>query len=380
MKNKLLSLFRGLLSPSLRYELRELYIWLGELLRKICFWNWAIARFPTSVNELHEIVYIGRKSQQDLVRALLNVDRNATSNPVNKYGAERRVVISELPFPGALKVPSYLGSRVSLGRPLEEIMVNFHSQLRRELKKTRPRYQLRQVTADAEIERVDRDMLKPYAIARHGIGAAQIALSEVKREAQQFGRLDLLLLDGEEVGCQLGHVTIRAGKSHWSANRFGYPEAIFSDPKRLRDTNSMNNHFAMECAIEKAYDYYDIGGALGKPGDGLLEWKRRRGGELYLMGKGGCFYVKLPKADTAWFLWDAPLFAVENHQLSLHLGLPHSVTVDEVAARYREMGFAGLFKVYLHCAIPPAEELLETLRSYYAAQKSPPAIEVVASV
>ena len=43
------------------------------------------------------------------------------------------------------------------------------------------------------------------------------------------------------------------------------------------------------------------------------------------------------------------------------------------------MGFAGLFKVYLHCAKQPGERLLETLRGYYAHQKSPPIVETIPS-
>jgi hypothetical protein len=197
--------------------------------------------------------------------------------------------------------------------------------------------------------------------------------------AQKYGRLDLLLLGDKEVGCQLGHVITRAGKRYWSTNRCGYLEEVFSEPKRLRETNSMNIHLALEWAIENGFDYYDIGVALGRPGDGLLEWKRRLGGELDTMDHSVYFHIRLPKVGAAQFLWDAPLFAVERHKLTLHLGLPDGRNDEEVTSRYREMGFGGLFKVYLHCTRAPSDRLLETLRSYYAHQKSPPILESIRS-
>ena len=82
---------------------------------------------------------------------------------------------------------------------------------------------------------------------------------------------------------------------------------------------------------------------------------------------------------AAQFLWDSPLFAIERRKLTLHLGLPDGLSDDEISKRYREMGFAGLFKVYLHCAKRPGERLLETLRGYYAHQKSPPIVETIPS-
>ena len=370
---------RDLVSPSLRYEARETAAWLREQLSKACLWNWEVVRIIQQGERSYGIIYIGRKGQQNLAKALLNTEQSVVSSTQGS-GSDNRVIVSEMPIPGAMCVPAYLSSIVPLGRPVEEITSNYHSQLRRELKKNRTRYRLQQVLDSAEIERVDRDMLRPYAIARHDAGAAQLGLDEVKKMAQKYGRLDLLLLDDEVVGCQLGHVITRAGKRYWSSNRFGYPEAVFSDPKRLRETNSMNLHIALEWALENGYDYYDIGVALGRPGDGLLEWKRRRGGELDTMGNRGCFYISPPKAGAAQFFWDAPLFAVEQHKLTLHLGLPDGLIDEEVASRYREMGFGGLSKIYLHCVKPPGEQLVETLRSYYVHQKPPPVVEIITAV
>ncbi len=379
MKKHNLTLIREWVSPSLRYEIRRIANWLREQLSRAYFWNWEIARFPLHAGSPFEIIYIGRKAQRDFAMSLLNVTRDVDINFTEGCAADRRVIVSEMPFPGTLCIPSLLSSIVPLGRPIEEITSNFHSQLRRELPKKRKSYRMQQVLDNAEIERADREMLRPYANARHGDGAAQIELDEVKRMAQIYGRLDLLLLGDEVVGCQQGHVITRAGKRYWSTNRCGYPEAVFSDPKRLRDSNSINIYLAMEWAIDNGFDYYDIGGSLGRPGDGLLEWKRRRGGELDTMGNSVYFHIRLPKVGAAQFLWDAPLFAVEHHKLTLHLGFPDGSSDEEFTNRYREMGFGGLFKVYLHCAKPPGEHILETLRSFYAHHKLPPNVEIIPS-
>jgi hypothetical protein len=379
MKEHILNLTRDLVSPSVRYEVRKITNWLKEQLSRACLWNWEIARLTRHGDSPYGITFIGRKTQRALVKSLLAVNREIDISPSREYESDRSVFVSEMPFPGAMCVPSYLGSIVPLARSIEEITANYHSQLRRELKKHRPRYRLQQVLDSAEIERVDREMLRPYATARHGIGAAHIGLNEVKRMAQDYGRLDLLLMNEVEVGCQLGHTITRAGKRYWSTNRCGYPAPVYSDPKRLRETNAMNIHLALEWAIQNDFDYYDLGVALGRPGDGLLEWKRRLGGELDTMDHRVYFHVRLPKVGAAKFLWDAPLFAVEGRKLTLHLGLPDEPNDEEVANRYREMGYRGLFKVHLHCAKPPGDHLFETLRSYYAHQKSPPIVEIISS-
>lgn len=379
MKKFNLTLFRDWVSPSLRYEIRRIANWLQEQYSRAHFWNWEIAKYPLHADSPFEITYIGRKEQRDFALSLLNASRNADINLTKNRGEEWEVIVSELPFPGTLCVPSLLSSVVPLGRSIEDITANFHSQLRRELPKKRKSYRMQQVLDSAEIERIDREMLRAYANARHGEGADQVELEEVKRMAQIYGRLDLLLLGDEVVGCQQGHVITRAGKRYWSTNRCGYPEAVYSDPKRLRDSNSINIYLAMEWAIDNGFDYYDIGGSLGRPGDGLLEWKRRRGGELDTLGNSLYFHLRLPRVGAAQFLWDAPIFAVEQNKLTLHLGLPSGPGEEEIANRYREMGFGGLYKVYLHAVTPPGEHIIEMLRGLYVHQKSPPVVEIVSS-
>lgn len=375
----MVTVIRNMVSPSMRYEFRKFTASFQEQLSRALFWNWEIVRFTLPKDSRYEIIYIGRRTRRDLAISLLNADRDISIIPRERAESDRRVVVSEMPFPGSLNVPPYLDSIVPLSDPVEEIASNFHSQLRRDLKKNRTRYRLQQVLDSADIEHVNNTMLRPYASARYGCGAAQIEIEVVKRLAQTSGRLDLLLFGDEVVGCQLGCMSTRAKKRYWSVVRCGYPEAVFSDPRQLRDTNSINIHLGLEWASNNGFDYYDMGMALGRPGDGLLEWKRRRGGELDKMANPGYLYIQLPKAGVAGFLWAAPLFAVEHHKLTLHLGLPDGTSDDEIMDRYREMGFGGLFKIYLHCARPPNERLIESLRGLYTHQKSPPVMEIILS-
>jgi hypothetical protein len=284
-----------------------------------------------------------------------------------------------MPTAGALYVPQYLSAVVPLSKSIDEITARYNTELRRNLRKNRLRYRMKQALNDDEIESADREMLRPYAKARHGMAASQIEAHEVQRVAKVAGRLDLVLLEDEIVACHLGCVVTRAGKRYWSTVRFGYPDAVFSDTKKLREVNSITTFMALEWAIENGFDYYDIGTCLARPDDGLLEWKRRRGGDVDTLGNYGYLFVRLPKVGAAQFLWETPLFAVEGKQLTLHLGLPDGPSDEEVANRYREMGFGGLFKIYLHCSRTPGETLLGTLRSRYAHLKSPPVLESIVS-
>lgn len=379
MKQNIVTAIRDMVSPSVRYEVRKLIALFQERLGRALLWHWEVARIRQSENDQYEIVYLGRRTRRNLAIALLNADRDINISTKRKSESNGKIIVSEMPFPGALCVPPYLNSIVPLTKPVEDITSHFHGPLRRYLKNYRTHYRLQQVVDSADIERVDNEMLRPYANARHGYGAAQVGLDDIKRLAQNSGRLDLLLLGDEIVGCQLGCRFTRAGKRYWSVIRCGYPEAVFSDLKRLKDTNSMNIHLGLEWAINNGFDYYDMGMALGRPGDGLLEWKRRRGGELDTMANPGHIYIQLPRVGVAGFLWNAPLFAVEHHKLTLHLGLPDERNDNEIMDRYREMGFGGLSKVYLHCAKLPNDRLVDFFRGLYRHQQSPPVMEIIPS-
>lgn len=379
MKELIATWIRRLVSPSLRFELRKAISWLRDIAGRACFWRWEIARFKLREDSAFNVLYVGRKAQREFVKVLLGAPSPEAESELKAGKSGQTVLVSEMPTPGALRVPQYLSAVVPLSRSIDEITARYNTELRRNLRKNRLRYRMKQALNDDEIETADQQMLQPYAKARHGSAASQIETHEVRRVAKNAGRLDLVLLEDEVVACHLGCVITRAGKRYWSTIRFGYPEPVYSDAKKLREVNSITTFMALEWALENGFDFYDIGVCLARPDDGLLEWKRRRGGDVDTLGNSGYMFVRLPKEGAAQFLWETPLFAVEGKGLTLHLGLPDGPSDEEVASRYREMGFGGLHTVYLHCARQPDESLLDTLRARYNHLKTPPIMEVVVS-
>ncbi|PYB80920.1 hypothetical protein DMX11_02390 [Pseudomonas sp. LB-090624] len=381
MKATLTAAARKFISPSMRYEIRQLASKGREVMARACFWRWEVARFRLQQESPYEIVYIGRKQQREMAKLLIGGKGQGSASIVDSASstapADHRVLISEMPTTGALSVPHYLSAVVPLGRSLEDITARYDSELRRSIRKNRPLYQMRQALSDEEIAMADRALLRPYASARQGIHAAQFPTEEVFRIARQVGRLDLITVDGEVIGCHLGCEVVRAGKRYWSTLRFGYCEAVFSDAKKLREVNSITTYMALEWALQQGFDYYDIGLCLARPDDGLLKWKRRRGGDIDSLGNHAYLFVRLPKTGTAKFLWDTPMFAVEGDKLTLHLGLPEGPSDEEVASRYHEMVFGGLHKIYLYGGNGAGEPFVENLRSRYASLQSPPTMQRV---
>lgn len=372
---------RKLITPSMRFEIRKFLTWAQDIMGRACLWRWEITSFRLQTSNDYEVLYVGRKSRKEMAKLLIGgkpeVDTKPDDSTQQRGAAPHRVLISEMPSAGALYVPHYLSAIIPLGRPLEEIIARYDGELRRNIRKCRPLYRMQQVLTDEEIGKADREMLQPYAQARHGLHAQQFDSRDVLRIAKTVGRLDLVMKGDEVVACHFGCVITRAGKRYWSTLRFGYPEAVFNDPKRLREVNSITTFMALEWAIEQGFDYYDIGQCLARPDDGLLKWKRRRGGDVDTLGNQAFMFVRLPKTGIAKFLWEFPLFAVEGSRLTLHLGLPDGPSDEEIVDRYREMVFGGLFKIYIYCAKAPGELLLENLRDRYAHFQSPPILEKV---
>jgi hypothetical protein len=287
------------------------------------------------------------------------------------------ILVSELPLPGALRVPKYVDMVVRLGRPLEDIVEHYSKSLRRRLLRELAHVELRPVTDNEEIERIYREMLVPYARARHGDHAHNFPIEFVRRIALARGRLDLVLLHGEEVACKLAYGMVRSGRRYWVALRVGYPETVFADQDRLAETNSIASFAGLVQAHENGFDFYGLGQCLPRFDDGSLQWKRRRGGSLEASRSCEFYFLKIPRESRARFLWNSPLFSLEKEGLALRLGVPDGPSDGEVAARYREAGFGGLTKVYLHCTRPPSAVLLQELRSRYARFASPPELVVL---
>lgn len=381
MKATLTAVARKLISPSIRYEMRQLASKGLEVMARACFWRWEVARFRLQQESPYEILYIGRKQQREMAKLLIAGKGQGNAAVIDSASAtiapNHVVVVSEMPTSGALSVPHYLSAVVPLGRSLEDITARYDSELRRSIRKNRPLYQMRQALSDDEIAMADRDLLRPYASARQGIHAAQFPTEEVFRIARGVGQLDLITLGDEVIGCHLGCEVVRAGKRYWSTLRFGYCEAVFTDARKLREVNSITTFMALEWALMQGFDYYDIGLCLARPDDGLLKWKRRRGGDIDSLGNHACLFVRLPRTGTAKFLWDTPMFALEGDKLTLHLGLPEGPSDEEVASRYQEMVFGGLHKIYFYGGNGAGEPFVESLRRRYANLQSPPTMERV---
>lgn len=383
MNNNKAPKLRKFIPPSIRSKLRDVDAWRREFFEKFCLWRWEIVSFVQSSKNPHNVIYVGRKELREMAKLFMQISEDAVALPNRVDISNLTAVISEAPFPGALRVPFSFHVIIPLGRPIDEIAAEFDDKLRRVLRNQIGGYRTQQALYEAEIEKADQDLLQPYAKARHGKSALQLSSTDIQRIAQESGRLDLVMLGDEVVGCILGSEARLAGKRYWSLIRCGYPDSVFSDAKRLREVNVINFYLALEWAVKNNFEYYDMGTCLAIPEDGLLQWKKRWGGLVQPANNYSYFYVRLPKFGAAQFLWSAPLFSIEKRKLILHLGLPEGKSDEDFSLRYREMhrgmGIAGLHKIYLHCTKLPSESLLEALRSHYSHQSSPPIVENIMS-
>jgi hypothetical protein len=372
MLNQIASLLKSCVPASTKFEIRQKKSQFKHFFAALRFWKWETHQFVTGETHLTSVTYKGRPENKALLMALLGANVEISSQT---SASEHQVYVTEHPMRDAICVPFALITIVKLGRPIEDIVASYSKSLRRSISAERPNYRFQAINSVDKIEAIENAMLKPYATARHDIGAAQLESGVVQKFAQKaHGRLDLLLLGDEEVGCHLGNPYTRKGKRYWHVNRLGYPQSVFSDYKRWGEVNSINLHLALEAAIENGYDYCDYGVSLAKPGHGLIEWKRRRRGFLATHDNFNYFYLKLPKTGAAQFLWDSPVFGVEAGKPTLHLGVPEDKTEEEMLERYHEMGSAGLYEVYLDCVKPPSRQFVESVRALYADQEPQPLV------
>ena len=370
--NRLITAFKNCVLSSYRFEIRQKKGQFKHFLASLNCFKWQHFSFPLSETNSTTVHYKGRPENKAMLIALLGAD-SAISYPSIPSGD--KVYVTEHPMRDAICIPFTLITIVKLGRSIEDIVSTYSKSLRRSINSERPNYCYQAIDSVDKVDAIENTMLKPYATARHDVGAAQLEPGVVQKFAQKVhGRLDLLLQGDEEVGCHLGNPYTRKGKRYWHVNRLGYPSSVFLDYKRWGEVNSINLHLALEAAIENGFDYCDYGVSLAKPGHGLIEWKRRRRGFLATHDNFNYFYMKLPKTGGAQFLWDAPVFGVEGGKPTLHLGIPEGKTEEEMLARYHEMGYGGLYKVYLDCVTPPSAQFVESMRALYADQDTQPLI------
>lgn len=366
---------RNTVPQPVRFELRQTVVRSRMMASAFRFWEWELVGLKSKVGAPYGLAYLGSSRCRGVAQDILGT-REAT--PVRFHLRSPDLALaSEIPWRGALKVPRSVHMIVALDRSIDEILAGYDRSLRRKLRKHQPEYTRRQISSDSEIDRLCRDMLFPYAAARHGDRAFHYSSDQIRRMAKEYGRLDLTCRGDAEIGCRLGCGHTFHGKRYWIERWFGYPESIYSDPVALREANAMNSFVSIVWAKEHGYDYYDMGACYPHPEDGNLQWKRRRGGAVDLLENFGFCYVRPPRRNRARFFWDVPIFAVEGGALTLHLGLPTDIALDEARDRFRELRFAGLARTYLHCDAPPDDATLEALRGPMAGRDESTPLEVV---
>jgi hypothetical protein len=331
-------------APSFLSDVKSAVVSGKRLLRKSKPWTWARLEI-TPEGAKYKILYLGTEERQD--RALTSLRRKAV-DPILDRGV---ITISEFPLRSALRIPQHLDMDVPLHRSMEDILAGYGEKLRRVVVQQLPHAELVEAVTAEEFALADRTMLRPYAVDRHGPTAAQIPLQQVIRMSQSpYGRLHILRMDGEPVACHLGVHEVRKGRKYWTAVRFGYVESVFTNSKRLHEVNSTNVFLATKFAKELGADFYSLGMSPGRPDDGLLHWKRRRGGVLNAKTCKDWFYVRPPVNDAPTFFWGGPLFELHTGGtgITLHVGLPAGVDEAAVVARYRDVHFDGLHGVVIH--------------------------------
>lgn len=362
---------KSLVSKSLKFEIKRKISIMKWLINSYKIWQWRECHFNLGTSD---IKFLGNPDHLTQLQSLLGF--KASENLADRCAVTTKLLATDFPLPNAICIPSALNTIVKLNRTVEEILASYSRSLRRSIQGQRSEYRYETVTSIEKIAQIEAQMLKPYANARHE-HAHHLGLDVVINMAtSDYGRLDVLYCGDEAVGCHLGNSYERTGKKYWHVNRFGYPEKIFSDFKRWGEVNSMNLHLALETAIANAYDFCDYGASLARPGAGLIEWKRRRKGFL-VDDCSSYFYVKVPEDGAALFFLGSPLFAIEKKGITLHLGVPANQTDEEVMARYHEMGYGGLSKVYLHCLAKPKESLVKAIHDLYQDQNSQPEMVIV---
>ena len=358
-----------MVSPARRLTLKRWAALAREQAYRACLWRWEAVALSAPSDKPYRFFHLGRRANraETLFRfaGTSTLERKDESTATSITAAAAAVLIGDLRTPGSLRVPVFVHSVVPLRRPIDEILGSFDISLRRTIRQQQVGCEVRQATSDADIDFADQVMLRPYATARHGPSASQLAPELVRKMARSDGRLDILYQHGEAVACNLCHASVRGGKTYWTGMRAGFPEAVFSDQKRLSQVNTINAHLGMVWAHANDFDYFDFGLSIGSPDDGMLRWKKARGAHVDTSLTHSYFYVRLPKSGTAQLLWDSPLFSTSGNLLTLHIGLPADITDDTAALRFRELSYGGLQRICLHHARPVSEALMESFRKLF---------------
>src|SRR5512137_2377058 len=94
---------RKLLSPSMRFEISQTLAWIREQFDHARLWRWEITRLPQQSERPYHFLYVGRKKHRELAGIILGLENGIQTNHVNANQPSRRVLVSEMPVPGALR-------------------------------------------------------------------------------------------------------------------------------------------------------------------------------------------------------------------------------------------------------------------------------------
>lgn len=366
-------LIAPLLSRSFKYAIKERGYRLREITGLACIWRYQLNALAHSKFSDARFYYFGLRSHHEMVTLILNLDHASAV----KGNAKQKIFVSEIPLPGSIRIPHNLTSMIPLkNRSIDEVLLGFEKSKRKFVNKVASNFLLKQVTDIKDVTRLNQDMLMPYAFARHGDTVVQLSWQQVLGMAFEYGQLHLLLENEKEVGCLIGHESIRSNKRCWLLYREGFPDFVFNDSPSYREKHIIIIYLQLQWALNNGFDYYDMAENPALADAGAAHYKRTFGAELSVVSNYNYFYLKLPKSMAAKFYWERPLFAVEGKAVVLHLGLPEGVDADEVARRYKLLNYGGLSKVYLHCDSAPSSAHTEAVVNVYSYQKSAPALKV----
>ena len=382
MMNQLLT---SVHQPSSNFFLKEKKHRLKQIIRLVYSWRWQFSSLPNSKSAAVKFYYIGRKSERANAISFLGLDDLNTSSTISNNNSisackttsnsKAKVLVSELPFPGAICLPLNLSTVIQLeNRRLEDIFMGLEREKRRLVNSQAIDFKLKKVTTIEEVMRLDQEMLRPFANARYGHGAYNFPLQQLIEMTFKTGYFYLVLYKNEEVGCFIGHFSERHKKRYWQVDRMGFPQSIFSNKQQYREKNVMLFYLQIEWAIANDFEYYDMGANAAYTEAGVVHYKRTFGGQLSLMGNYNYLYLKLPATYAAKFYWQKPLFALEGNAIVLHLGLLDGISDSELLAKYKRLNFGGLEKVYLHYETQCSENALMVIKSVFSQQKLPPLI------
>ncbi|MFT3837464.1 MAG: hypothetical protein QM723_10765 [Myxococcaceae bacterium] len=352
--------------PSLRFRLRDQAAQLAEHGRRARLWRWNASTFASPRGVHGHVAYLGRREATHSAEEAFG-DQESNGGLTSSLNG---ISVSELPVPGALKVPHTLRMMIDCHGTLDQIVRRGSHGAWRHVLPAVGACSIAPVTDDIEIARISEQLLEPYAAARHGEEAVQVPLGTV-RSLAQHGGLCALYYRGKELAVRLSYEYEHDGIRTFAAWRFGFPPHVYEDRGRYALANGLNTYFSIRHAVESGFTMMDFGLSPSHPFDnGPMKFKRMHAAAVSAVNIHEFFYVRTPASQRAWFLWVRPLFSVERGQVVLNAGVPAELGDAELIARVKsEMVIRGVSRVRLHSERKLPWRVLEQVRAAFTLGK-----------